>query len=400
MDKGMDEAGKTGSGLNQSGSCLVGVAAAEEGRVPVGFGDTRFYSLRFHLPLLILLLLSPLTHAAGNGLREFSGEIQVSYYFADGKVSYSTNPRFTMVTDNTHFRIRLEKPGENMATDYREVAWDGTNCYYMEALPAYIREQLQKGRNVGSNVGSAIITAIPVPQFSGISESAGVLWCAYIAPFYLKQSSLNSRVHVPFSTGMLNDGMPAGPDTFTMRPALWHYSPDRDYFDELCYVADVRQPFTNVVYRSTQWTNVGGVQVPCSGVSTSFVRNGSSVYKIAEFNFTLHLAGESKAGSKPFQPEIPGLTLVTEERFNSATTDLHFNYTIDSSWPSVETVKSLPQYSTGAAAAKFIISKQGNAPSLREVPIYTKVAFLIFLAAPAAYLFTKRYAKRDGKPVV
>jgi hypothetical protein len=346
-------------------------------------------------PFLILGLFLPATVAVGAGLCDLSGRIEADYYFQNGKVSYSENPRFEMSTDGVNYRIRIEEPGQNMATDYMEIAWDGTNGYYIEALPSFVRAQRQNGKAVGSNVATATLALTPVPQFHATAEMAGVLWCAYIAPLYLKGLSPGARIYVPFSTGMLDQGMPSGADDFLVRPAFWQYSPDHSYLEQLIYTtpaASMQRAFTNVVYNVLQSTNINGYRVPWAGQASLFVQGTPGAWKIAQFVFTLNSISLSTNGVASFQPAVPGVTLVTEERFNSATNELHFNYLIESNWPSIQRVKAMRQYSIAAQSARFI-SKDSHPPKLRQLPTSIKFVFLILVAAPAIYILIRRYAK-------
>jgi hypothetical protein len=327
-------------------------------------------------------------HAEGS-LKELSGQVRACYYDETGKVGRSQTMKFTMVTDGTRYRARLEKPGEDMATDYIEVAWDGTNSYYVDAMPTWVEKQREKGIATGTNIATACVTSIPVPQFP-FAEPASILWCSYVSASYLVSLSPTNPVFTPFLTFMKNGSIGQTSD-FLMLSAGWRLSPKMDYVEELHYVCkpdgtDGGSSYTNAIFNSLTTTNLGGWEIPSHAIATLFVRNanGGGTSKAIEYVLDLGSAVDAERVVNEFQPVVPGTTAVTEERFNSPDANLHFMYLMKTNWPSTVQAKATTAYQQAATALPAI-------PTVtHEIPRFLKLIFLLLAAAPLLILWNRR----------
>jgi len=322
---------------------------------------------------------------------ELSGDTHAVYYFPNGQPSFADAGTFTMcVRTDGRYRIRMVPLDGSM--DYAEVAWDGTNGYCLKSFLSYVQQRRSGGENVGSNVATAIITTNPVPQFRGPIEVAGLLWCAFVAPFYLRDTTVGREVYVPFSTGMY-DGSPADAGDYVQKPAFWRYAPIGPYLEILHYGSNQANDRcrTNAIYTTLQWTNPIESPLPCKGEASLY----AECSKLAHFYFTLRTVRLLSFTSARYQPVVPGPTLVTEERFNSPLMRIRFNYMIESCWPSINDVKKMKEYLTHADAAR-LVSKDTRTHVRYRLPLIFRLILLCVLIGPAVYIAAYAIRKRSS----
>ncbi len=312
------------------------------------------------LPLIVCLTVNDLSSLQASTF-ELSGILKTEAFKPSGDVVWSTSELFTLVTDGTHYKARIAKPEKDMTKDYLEVAFDGTNTYYLNAMLGWAEVQRASGVNIADNVATAVLTAVPVPQFP-FAEQASVLWCAFVAPSYLKTFSQGDPILTPFCTGM-KQGSDAYPSDFLKWPAKWSYHRSGEgYLAQLSYFTLGRQtvgsppretsePVTNSIYRTMGSTVLGDLEIPSSGVATTFVKDvkQDTTRKVFEFSFAIQ--GKSLIqDSFVYQPTIPGITSFTEERFNDGKKkDFHFTY-VGTNWLNLADAKRTAGY-TGIATA-------------------------------------------------
>ena len=114
--------------------------------------------------------------------------------------------------------------------------------------------------------------------------------------------------------------------------------------------------FTNAVFQTLEYTNVGGLALPTRATLVTFapqlgdpaprvLRRFS--YEIIATNLTaqlLHTGG--------FKPQLPGVIYVNDMRFSTPANDLHVNYYVsDGQWLTDDQVKRLPEFAVAVAHA-------------------------------------------------
>jgi hypothetical protein len=244
-------------------------------------------------------------------------------------------------------------------------------------MQTWVEQQRQKKAKIGDNIATAITTIIPVPQFV-FAEPVGILWCAYVSPSYLKYHQLKDSIYVPFSTGMKN-GRDADTCDFLKYPATWRLFKNQDYIEELDFYNSRNIQFTNAIYETLQVTNSGGKTIPSFATATLFVYDSSGVRKSAGLELQLSTEKNIPLDSVIFHPVIPGRTIITDERFNSIGGNLHFMYSVNSNWLSIEQAKS----SKGYKEAALVFPPTQDKP---KVSSFVKVLFLLLSAAPIIYV--------------
>lgn len=353
--------------------------------------------LEFWLILVALLFVTCLPHSRAASL-ELSGILETKSYKPSGDLNFSSSERFVIVTDGTYYRIRFAKSEIDSAKNYVEVAFDGTNTYYLNSMLGWFESQRSKGAKIADNVATAVITKTPVPKFP-YAEQASVLWCAFVATSYLNGIPQKTSVFIPFSSG-INNGATAQPNDFLMFPAVWTYhSPGTDYLEELTYINEglntaeslrlgLSDGFTNCIYRTLEWTVLSGKVIPSSGMARTFALREKGISRVFEFAFQL----KNKAlhhEPKTYTPAIPGITAVTDERFNdSARKDFRFMYRVVSNWYSLTEAKKTKAYK---AAAATITSR----PIDKRPSHLAEVVFVLLTIAPIVIFF--RYREKKAK---
>ena len=227
-------------------------------------------------------------------------------------------------------------------------------------------------------------------------------------------AAASSRLQ-PAATLFVLYGRNVQPNSFALQQTHWSRRERRPgvpasavYLDDgiagLRGGAPVRWPspldvgFTNAVYHTLEFTNVGGLALTMRATLDTFSPQlgdpGPRVvrrcrYEIAATNLTTQFL---HAGS--FKPELPGKTYMNDMRFSTPGNDLHVNYYVsDGQWLGDAEVKQLPEFAVAVGRASrtgFASNRPGNRLSR---PVVWAI-FALLAALPVVVFF--RQSRRGG----
>jgi hypothetical protein len=286
-----------------------------------------------------------------------SGRVVYTVYDGLGNTNRVRSEEFTVDVDGScRYLIRLLE--ERSGSDYFEVGYDGTNSYYLNNLTSAVAaRRAATPATVGPNVATGIVRASPVPQFS-FADCADPIWLTYAAHCYFKDKAQDSLVSPAASNGGKN-GDSLTPADFIQLPARFTFDPESDHLSRLSYIHPGRNPvsgerfpapfhvgFTNVIFRVHSFGQFEGRVLPTrSSMETYYLsfRGGQPQIR-KRIEYELQCTNVTVATRAGFRPEIPGVTMFTDERFNDARLrTLHFTY-LTNRWLSNAEVRELPEY--------------------------------------------------------
>lgn len=331
----------------------------------------------------------------------FSTESRAYYYD-------SNTQSFEVHVDDCRWLVRLGTHDPDVY-DYRVVSCDGAATYFLLSYETRRRNRIAKGEVPGPNVGDGTVVGGTIPCFH-MAEEAGAIWLAFASACHFRDAPKNGKRPVPFATYVHStpilpgSGLQEENAEVCLHSDSPHLPISVAYHDNLAIQHDAARTtglpsaprFTNVVYQAASFTNLGNVTVPqraivsihrpdprdASGQGTQLCQS----YEMAATNIVL---GKSLLD---FRPELPGITIVSEQRFNNGT-GLSFAYFRSNTWPSVEEVLRSPAYKAALSnhrqGLQDRLGRDARQPTRR---IVAALALLIsVLAFPAAvWLIRKR----------
>ena len=325
----------------------------------------------------------------------------------------TTDYPFTIAVSNNLWFMRITDVRSNAVAGYFEIGCDGQRTYYVDYQEAWARAAaLQRGTGYAENVAVGIVGPQEVPHFP-FAPQAGAIWLAYASGRYFDAAT--SAQLQPAATLFVLYGRNVQPNSFALQQTLWSRQERRPgvpasavYFDDgiagLRGGVAVKWPppldagFTNAVYNTLEFTNVGGLALPTRATLDTFapqlgapgprvVRRCS--YEIVATNLTTQFL---HAGS--FKPELPGKTYMNDMRFSTPGYDLHVNYYVsDGQWLTDAEVKRLPEFAVavGHASQSGTTHSRPGARGVRQV-VWVVLALLAVL--PVVLYFRER--RRGG----
>lgn len=346
---------------------------------------------RFNVALAIsACLLVGLQCIYANGF-ELDGVIESEFFSVDERPTYSTTKRFRMRVDGTRYLLRMEKPGEDMETDFVEVAYDGRATYLISTMPSWVESRRQSGEDVGENIASATVKSGRVPQFTMAGDS-GPLWSTYVLSNLKHESPKSEDITLlPFMVG-------------TSRRAVDSSNRELRRADTVDFIKAANEsagtekvvwrshggggPCTNAFLQVLQWTNVAGRLLPKQVVAESYSCDSQGESLRARYAISVESAGRLKGRGARFSPEIPGLTVVMEQRFDGKIAPgFMFMYDLSEGddWPTKRAVKKFPQYQQAAAVL-------GLSDDSRK-PLYIVLLIIVVAMGPILFMVYRRRAR-------
>jgi hypothetical protein len=285
------------------------------------------------------------------------GATKMRMYFPD-RIQEQSTVLFTINIRDCNWLLRFVRDeGTNAANarDYEEVSFDGTNVYYVCNMTTKIERQ----RSIGDKLDApnvALGRAYKGQLFHlRVADEVGPIWLAYASGCYLQ-----SRTNQFIEPAMVFDGsgVTYGPPKHAELRAQWTLSDSSPRFPVwLAYFSDgymelpsgrVRRPkpydagFTNAVYCVEAFTNANGLQIPLASSLKIFKMKpnataSTDLYLFAEYQMNVSNIAHSIDVVR-FQPEIPGITVVHDERFGRQA------YYATNKWPTVEELRTGPYF--------------------------------------------------------
>lgn len=280
--------------------------------------------------------------------------------------------------------------------DYRIVSSDGTNTYLLLAYETRQRLANSRGQQI-NNIGDGTVTSGTLPCFD-FAREAGAVWIAYASACNFAKAT-KGRQPVPFSSYIRPKGIMPGDNlavedvNFVSSEAPPYLPIELNYYLEdlkaegFSVANELKESFTNVIFKRVSVTNCEGftfskeasvaIYRPNPQQQPKVVPQLCEVFRMITTNITF----DNKMAS--FKPQLPGKTIVAEQRFNNGT-GLSLAYFITNDWPSTDIVKELRAY----REAKAVVSvKEKESPLRRQIVMLILVVFSIL---PVIVWFYKR----------
>ena len=328
------------------------------------------------------------------------GLVEHTYYDWSGDVKWDRTTSFQLDVQGCQWFVRLVQPFD--WTPYSEVSFDGDKTYWLQSLQTWVDKlKATNASSIPTNVAVGVVRRSAVPRF-GFGHEVGPIWLAYASSCYFR-SATSDVVESPATLGVLS-GRDANPDCFLTQRAAWNLSSSRPfvpsrvvYFDSGTnwlgfkpsrYPKPFDAGFTNTFFEVTAWTNVGDYSFPLRASMLTYSVNQSvgnsepSLALIHRYRLTATNFFDPPLRIH-FQPAIPGVTVVSDERFNDAkVADLHFNYYNTNRWATDEEVKATRAYRVAAAGVSNKVSATR--------PVLVRLAIIITLTVPFLVVLVQR----------
>ncbi len=276
------------------------------------------------------ILLAPRLYAASEMLR-FEGFAEATLYFG-AEIKTLPQVSFTVTLDNDGWLIHYVHDEGPNTFDYKELACDGTNVYFIGSMKRAVEEQRKRGYPVAGNVATGI-------QYKGhvcssfLVKDACAIWLTYASGSYFA-SRTNNLVEPPMCQDSVSGAM-FGPSAGHLTvPASWVLTESRPQFPaEVAYFNDgtrlmrkgppvrLDQPyeagFTTAQYKVEAFTNIAGLRVPSASILRQFrmktdAKSNSDLYLVSEVRVRLTRTDAlERTADFSFQPRFPGITFVS-----------------------------------------------------------------------------------------
>lgn len=291
----------------------------------------------------------------------------------EGFVDYQQHPINANLSrwQRTPFQIRVSGSNwlarlvpSNDSYDYTEIGSDGVDCYWMDCYKSVVERARQEGRKTGTNVAAANVRASPVPLFS-MSHQMGAIWLTYASAFYFDRIT-NLVAESPHTIGA-RQGAIRFPDDYSLQPVVFerfdtpltlNVPRSITYFDQWIdprgtarsiRLSAITNLSVNAEFKVLAVTNRQGVRVALSSQLIGYARLGIGEVHVHEYHVQSTNVTVLPHGPLDPKPAIVGVTLFTDERFNTGN-GLHFNYLAER-WLDREEVAKLPEYKRAKALA-------------------------------------------------
>jgi hypothetical protein len=149
-------------------------------------------------------------------------------------------------------------------------------------------------------------------------------------------------------------------------------------------------PFTNVFYKTLSFTNADGLLLPAEALVLIYRPNTLLLPDVVPLLCEeTHLVATNivhGVSQISFQPELPGKTIISEERFNNGT-GINFAYWQTNHWPGEKVAKA----SQGYAQAKMTAIANETFSAKEKSPLFARVLIIVtFLTLPLVMWFLLR----------
>jgi len=272
---------------------------------------------------------------------------------------------FHLFVEERRYGLRFTSP-TNSSFDYQEVAYDGTNLYYVLSFESQVPEMMRGlPRGVtNANVGNAFLYRGPILH-NFFAHEAGPIWLALGSGYYFAGVT-NNRAEAVLSFDSSGLVTPENVRTQSVEFRLqsgFPCLPERVVFFESGTLANgwtnpppYHQGFTSVVYEVVQARHFNGIIFPGRSILKAYYMKPG-----AKANTDLHLAlvYDIEVTSVRFpksvsfaQPRIPVPSTLVDTRFSEIAGSLALGDV--ATWPSEENVLASAEYQRG------VLNKQAH----------------------------------------
>lgn len=305
---------------------------------------------------------------------------------------------FEVFVKDCRWLMRLGTHDENVY-DNRVVSFDGEDSYLLLNYETRQRLNATRGQPV-LNVGDGAVRKGGIPLFN-FADEAGALWLAFASECYFATHGSAEQQPVPFCYLGIRLRSLTTSDQPEIERAILKLSQKRPFTPSYIayYVPDVASyikwspsalpsgvAFTNVLYEALSFSEFSDLQLPTEAKLSIFRPDPREFPKIKSQLWQEILIRTTNAipsisiGS--FRPNLPGKTIVSDERFNSEGS-FNLEYFTTNDWLTAETVTNSRGYKQARLAAMANPARSGRpAESSRAVRILilaTIVAFPIVI---------------------
>ena len=366
--------------------CLHGVIAK------LGLSLVAMIILRSHLTVVVAST-EPLT-TKGYTLAGVLKEKALRFSPIRGYYYDAVANNFTLVSQGCRWWMKLGSQNPKVY-DYQIVSSDGENTYLLLDYETRHSLEAEQGR-AAKNVGDAAVISGNIPCFP-LSEEAGAIWIAFASACYFESHAAEQLYEVPFSDYISSDTVLAGQRPIVERAKMLPFRSSPHLPRSLAYYTEklaeqysvtvplgLARAFTNVVYEAIAYTNVDGFKFPTGAILSIFRPNprqtGAIIPQLC-LKFQMSITNVALGTSlESFRPQLPGNTVVNEQRFNKGT-GASFEYFTSNRWPSTAELRASEAY-RGAMAAAMANKTANMKPSkwvLRLIVFTTALLFPLAL---------------------
>jgi len=324
----------------------------------------------YGLPFAVLLLLLIFPISIISAEFHVAGVCKYTSYKSTGP-DIAAFP-FEVAVSNCQWAMRITEMGTNGTFGYTDVTYDGKYTYYLDYQRAWEEHARQGGgKDHKENVAVGSVGKQQVPHFP-FAHQAGAIWLTYASRCYFGQFTSGDKIQPSAAFGA-DRGNSAQVSSFLLQKADWHIVQDADglglpervvYMDDgisgvlpdgriLRWPAPYDQGFTNTTYEAFDYTNLANLRIPLRSRMQTFVVDlgPRSPTKGLRLRFRYDILATNVNAGLPldtlFQPRIPGVTFVQDERFSRPGVSMSVSYTVrDGLWRDDNRVRSSPEYAS------------------------------------------------------
>lgn len=331
------------------------------------------------------------------------GSAKMRMYMLSGAMQAQSTVWFTAHLRGCRWFIRLQTDEELTTGDYAEASFDGTNVYYLSCISNAVALTRAAGRETAPNIANAITYRGEVIHRPAADELSPI-WLACASGCFFQSQTTNL-----VEPGMVSDGLGGmyGPPQHRRLRTEWAFSEAcRNFPVHVVYFSDgniqprrgsskpAKLPIpydagcTSAIYHVDAFTNVGSATVPLLSslkIYTTKPKPASAQDLRVLIEYTINLTNwKEGTSSVAFQPQLPGPTVVNDER------DHPQYYWATNGWPSIESLRNIPSYKR---------STMGTPPLQRRAPLWAvRVVFALAVLVPGVYASQQLFRRRRKGP--
>jgi hypothetical protein len=320
---------------------------------------------------------------------EFKAEGSVTYSpIVDGREHANPPVNFRMLVDGPRYSLRITQEPKR-SYDYQDVAYDGSNLFYLISLATSIPALLKKAPVGVSNLNTtaAFIYDGPILH-NALAHEAGPLWLALASGSYFS-SLTNSRIEGVLcvdSSGVVS------PDTIRIQDAQWTCQRQFPHLPEKVVFFDsggipgrwtngvpYNNGFTSAVYIVRTFMQVDGVAFPQQAALLTYSpmkagRRNTDLIVSARYDIhfdEIHLVRDVPV----VPPDMPSGATLIDARFYDKAGNVAFMRA--AKWPRKEATLSTPEYRKGVWLRRAEVARRRE---LLRAPESTRSARRLVMA--------------------
>ena len=308
---------------------------------------------------LTVFTLPALTSFPCMGAYIGSGTVDYKYFNRDETLQRSNIVNFTIEVDtnNNNWKCKLipqDEKTQKELHDYVEVSHDGDSLYYLTSFETRVSLWRQNGKTVGTNVAEAVIVKGRVPHSQYSSHHVGAVWFALASSRYLNDSQ-RKAVEPPVGLNGWG-GIDIPPESKKTQQAVWKRSdkpPGLPTEAIFYHRVDSRQR-TNTIYAVSDWSVTSNHAFPSNATLKVRQPKDDTAPNGRWFTrhvYQIHLDEVSLASDVriAFPPVVPGMTLISDRRFQGRIDQNDVSYFARERLPTVKEAQSTRAYQKALA---------------------------------------------------